>query len=133
MNLAATKDLLLQTPVSNFFDTLAVRLKSEDAANKDTKIVINFTDLNESHLLWIENSVLHHRLVDDSKPVEEKVNATLNLPHAMFVDLLVGETDFKGMLLSKESKVDGNPLGLIGFFRLFEKPNSSFGIVLPDE
>lgn len=132
VNLAATKDLLLQTPVSNFFDTLAVRLKSEDAANKDTKIVINFTDLNESHLLWIENSVLHHRLVDDSKPVEEKVNATLNLPHAMFVDLLVGETDFKGMLLSKESKVD-NPLGLIGFFRLFEKPNSSFGIVLPDE
>ena len=133
VNLAATKDLLLQTPVSNFFDTLAVRLKSEDAANKDTKIVINFTDLNESHLLWIENSVLHHRLVDDSKPVEEKVNATLNLPHAMFVDVLVGETDFKGMLLSKESKVDGNPLGLIGFFRLFEKPNSSFGIVLPDE
>ncbi|EBK2343734.1 MBL fold metallo-hydrolase, partial [Salmonella enterica subsp. enterica serovar Enteritidis] len=29
VNLAATKDLLLQTPVSNFFDTLAVRLKSE--------------------------------------------------------------------------------------------------------
>ena len=133
VNLAATKDLLLQTPVSNFFDTLAVRLKSEDAVNKDSRIVINFTDLNESHLLWIENSVLHHRLVDDSKPVEEKVNATLNLPHAMFVDLLVGETDFKGMLLSKESKVDGNPLGLVSFFTLFEKPNPSFGIVLPNK
>lgn len=133
VDLAAAKDMLLQTPVSNFFDTLAVRLKSENATNKDSRIVINFTDLNERYLLWIENSVLHHRLVNDSQSAEEKSNATLNLTHAMFVDLLVGEIDFKRMLLSKESKVEGSTLGLISFFRLFEKPNPSFGIVLPDE
>lgn len=63
-----------------------MRLNPEDGSNKDTKIVINFTDLNESHLCRLSESVLHHRLVDavDSASVEEKVNATLNLSGVVF-------------------------------------------------
>lgn len=131
VNLAATKDLLLQTPVSNFFDTLGVRLKSEEAANVNATIKIHFTDLNESYLLWIENSVLHYRLLNEATPLEQEVQATMNLPHPLFVDLLIGEVGFKDMLSSGAMSIDGSQPSLLKFFSLFEQPDTSFGIVLP--
>ncbi len=132
IDLAAMKDPFLQTPLSNFFDTLAVRLKAEDAADKNWHIKIHFTDLNESYLLWIENSVLHHRLLDDTAPLTEKVHATLNLTHPLFVDMLIGEAGAKDMLLSDDLSIDGSKIDLLRFFSLFEKPVANFGIVLPN-
>lgn len=132
INMADMKDMFLQTPVSNFFDTMAVRLKSEDAADKDWQVKINFTDLNESHLLWIENSVLHHRLVDSKTPLEQEVNATLSLPRPLFVDMLIGEAGIKEMISSDDLSVEGSKIDLIRFLTLFEKPATSFGIVLPN-
>ena len=132
IDLAAMKDPFLQTPLSNFFDTLAVRLKAEDAADKNWHIKIHFTDLNESYLLWIENSVLHHRLLDDTAPLTEKVHATLNLTHPLFIDMLIGEAGAKEMLLSDDLSIDGSKIDLLRFFSLFEKPVANFGIVLPN-
>lgn len=129
---ASLKDVFLQTPVSNFFDTLSVRLKAEDAADKNWRIQINFTDLNESYLLWVENAVLHHRTIDARTPVKQGVNSTLNLPHALFVDLLIGEAGAKKILLSDELTIDGSRVDLVRFLSLFEEPSSSFGIVLPE-
>ena len=133
INMADMKDMFLQTPVSNFFDTMAVRLKSEDATDKDWQVKINFTDLNESHLLWIENSVLHHRLLDSRTPLEQEVNATLSLPRPLFVDMLIGEAGIKEMISSDDLSVEGSKIDLIRFLTLFEKPATSFGIVLPRE
>jgi len=132
INMVDMKDMFLQTPVSNFFDTMAVRLKSEDADNKNWQVKINFTDLNESHLLWIENSVLHHRLLDSETPLEQKVNATLSLPRPLFVDMLIGEAGIKEMVSSDDLSVEGSKIDLIRFLTLFEKPTTSFGIVLPN-
>lgn len=132
IKLATMKDLFLPTPVSNFFDTLAVRLQAEDAADKNWQIKIHFTDLNESHLLWLENSVLHHRLLSEASPLTEKVHATLNLTHPLFVDMLIGEAGAKEMLLSDDLSIDGSKIDLLRFFSLFEKPATSFGIVLPN-
>ena len=126
------KDVFLQTPTSNFFDTLAVRLKAEDAADKNWRIKINFTDINESYLLWIENSVLHYRLLNDTEPLKETVNATLSLSHPLFIDMLIGKVGFKDVLLSDDLKIDGSKIDLLRFLSLFEKPKSSFGIVLPE-
>lgn len=132
IDIAAMKDVFLQTPTSNFFDTLAVRLKAEDAADKNWHIKINFTDINESYLLWIENSVLHYRLLNDTEPLKETVNATLSLSHPLFIDMLIGKVGFKDVLLSDDLKIDGSKIDLLRFLSLFEKPKSSFGIVLPE-
>ena len=130
--MASMKGVFLQTPVSNFFDTLAVRLKSEDATDKDWRIKINFTDLNESYLLWVENAVLHHRLLDNKIPLQYEVNATLSLTHPLFIDMLIGEAGVKKILLSDELTIDGSKIDLVRFLSLFEKPPTSFGIVLPE-
>ncbi|MDE4454838.1 MBL fold metallo-hydrolase [Psychrobacter sp. DAB_AL62B] len=129
--MGAMKDLFLQTPVSNFFDTLSVRLKSEEATTVNATIKIHFTDLNESYLLWVENSVLHYRLLNETAPLEQEVQATMNLPHPLFVDLLIGEVGFKDMLSSGAMSIDGSQPSVLKFFSLFENPNPSFGIVLP--
>ena len=129
VEMSAMRDLFLQTPVSNFFDTLAVRFKSEDAANDNWRIIIHFTDLNESYLLWTENAVLHHRLINDEVSTKQKSNATLNLPHPLFIDLLTEQVNFKEMLASDDTSIDGSQADLLKFFGLFEKPNPSFSIV----
>lgn len=132
IEMAALKDLFLQTPLANFFDSMAVRLQAEYAADKNWQIKIHFTDLDESHLLWLENSVLHHRLLDDTAPLTEKVHATLNLTHPLFIDMLIGEAGAKEMLLSDDLSIDGSKIDLLRFFSLFEKPVANFGIVLPN-
>lgn len=130
INLATMKDIFLQTPVENFFDTLAVRLKAEDAEDKHWQIVIRFTDLHQQHLLWLENAVLHHRLLQENDSVE--ADATLILTHPLFVSMLTGEAGLKDTLFSDQLSVDGSALDLVRFFSLFEKPNPSFAIVLPE-
>ena len=132
IDMASMEGVFLQTPVSNFFDTLAVRLKSENATDKDWRIKINFTDLNESYLLWVENAVLHHRLLDNKIPLQHEVNATLSLTHPLFIDMLIGEAGVKKILLSDELTIDGSKIDLVRFLSLFEKPPTSFGIVLPE-
>lgn len=127
INIATMKDVLEQTPPENFFTTLAVRLKAEDAAGKNTRVQIVFSDLNKRYLLWLENSVLHHQEVE--KPVAS--DATLTLTHPLFIRLLIGEAGLKDTLFSDDLNVDGSRLDLLRFFALFEKPVTSFPIVLP--
>ena len=130
INLATMKEIFLQTPVSNFFDTLSVRLKAEDAADKDWRIAIRFTDLQQNYLLWIENAVLHYRpLAENETPATD---ATLNLTHPLFVSMLTGEAGIKDTLFSDNLSVDGSTLDLIRFFSLFEQPDPAFAIVLPE-
>jgi alkyl sulfatase BDS1-like metallo-beta-lactamase superfamily hydrolase len=128
INIATMKDMLLRTPVENFFDTLAVRLKAEDAADKTWRIRVHFTDLAETHVLWLENSVLHHS--KENQP-EGEVNATLNLTHPLFVNMLIGEAGLKETLFSDDLSITGSKIDLLRFFSLFEKPVTSFAVVLP--
>ena len=70
--------------------------------------------------------------MDDTAPLTEKVHATLNLTHPLFVDMLIGEAGAKDMLLSDDLSIDGSKIDLLRFFSLFEKPVANFGIVLPN-
>lgn len=129
INIATMKDMLLLTPIENFFDSMAVRLKAEDATDKDWRIRLHFTDLKETYLLWLENSVLHHAKETNS---DSDVNATLNLTHPLFVSMLTGEAGLKDTLFSDDLSVDGSRIDLVRFFSLFEKPATSFAIVTPE-
>ncbi|WP_242634308.1 alkyl/aryl-sulfatase [Marinobacter salicampi] len=124
---AMMRDVLLNTPVALFFDSMAVRLKAEEAAGENTTIKITFTDLNESYLLTLQNSVLHNRLVRADTPAD----ATLTLTRPLFVDLLVGNAGLKELLFSDDISFAGSRLDLIGFFSMLEKPEGRFNIVLP--
>lgn len=124
---ATMREVLLNTPVSRFFDSMAVRLDAEDAEGESMAIKITFTDLDESYLLTLDNSVLHNRRTDLATPAD----ATLMLTRPMFVDLLVGQAGLKELLFSDDIRFEGSRLDLIGFFGMLDKPEGRFNIVTP--
>ncbi|SFR43892.1 Alkyl sulfatase BDS1, metallo-beta-lactamase superfamily [Marinobacter gudaonensis] len=124
---AVMREVLLNTPVSRFFDSMAVRLKAEDAEGEHTTVRITFTDLGESYLLTLQNSVLHHRLASADTPAD----ASLSVTRPLFVDLLIGRAGLKELLFSDEIQFGGSRLDLIGFFSLLDKPEGRFNLVSP--
>ncbi|MDK9556934.1 alkyl sulfatase dimerization domain-containing protein [Marinobacter sp. M216] len=124
---AMMREVLLHTPVSLFFDSMAVRLNADDAEGEAMTIKITFTDLQESYLLTLQNSVLHNRLTDADTPAD----ATLMLTRPMFVDLLVGNAGLKELLFSDDIRFEGSKLDLLGFFSMLDKPEGRFNVVTP--
>jgi alkyl sulfatase BDS1-like metallo-beta-lactamase superfamily hydrolase len=127
LNLATMEDVLRQTPVERFFDAMAVRLNGPDAEGVTLSVNFVFTDLGESHLLDIGNSVLHHHPSGADTPAD----ATLALSHEMFLAMLTGRAGLKELLLSDEIGLEGSRLDLLKFFSLFDQPNGRFDIVTP--
>jgi alkyl sulfatase BDS1-like metallo-beta-lactamase superfamily hydrolase len=127
LNVAAMEDVLRQTPVRRFFDSMAARLNGPDAEGVELRVNFVFTDLGESYLLDISNAVLHHW---PSGP-DTEADATLNLTHGMFIRMLIGEAGVTDLLLSDELELEGSKLDLVKFFSLFDAPEGKFNIVTP--
>ena len=121
-------ELLAHTPVERFLDAMAAALDGPAAAGKDLKINLVLTDTRQSHVLWIENAVLHHR----AAPPADDADATLALTHVMFVRLVAGAAGAKDLLLSDDVKVTGSRVDLGRFFALLDKAPGTFAIALQD-
>lgn len=126
-NLASAGPLLEQTPTIEFLRAISVRLKGEEAEGLEMLINIVFTDLNDSYVLELKNSVLHYR---EGSPAPN-ANATINITHPMFMKLLVGEAGAKEIVFSGDFKIDGSKLDLVKFFGLLDQPSGDFNIVTP--
>ena len=127
INLTAMEDILRNTPVTKFFDSMAVRLNSEKAAGKQVSVAIHFTDLEQSYRLELSNSVLRHYPYQAG----DGVDSGIYISHALFVKLLIGKLGIRETLFSDDLSVEGNILDLVGFFMLFDKPDGLFNIVTP--
>jgi alkyl sulfatase BDS1-like metallo-beta-lactamase superfamily hydrolase len=126
-NIAAMTDVLRQTPVRRFFDSMAVRLNGPEAAGAELSVNFVFTDLGESYLLDIGNAVLHHHPSDP----DTAADATLKLTHEVFLAMLTGRAGLKDLILSDEVELRGSKLDLLKFFSLLDKPDGRFNIVTP--
>jgi alkyl sulfatase BDS1-like metallo-beta-lactamase superfamily hydrolase len=126
-NMASAGPLLEQTPTIEFLRAISVRLKAEEAEGLEMIINIVFTDLQDSYVLELKNSVLHYR---EGEPALN-ANATINITHAMFLKLLLGEAGAKDVVFSDDLKIDGSKLDLVKFFGLLDQPEGDFNIVTP--
>lgn len=126
--LADAVALLREIPRQQFFASMAARLNGLRAEEAAFKVNFTFTDLNENHVLWIENAVLHHR----KAAPDASADATLALTHELFLKLIIGQAGLKDTLMSDDLAVEGSRLDLLRFFRLFDNPDGTFAIVTPD-
>ncbi len=126
-DISKAAELLKHTPVSSYFDTMAVRLDGPKADGKDYTINLIFTDISETHVLYLENSVLHHKQTNPSP----KANATITLTHELFLTLATKQIGISDFLLSDDLKLTGSKIDLIRFFALFGMPEGKFNIVTP--
>ena len=125
MSKASLMQMLLQTPMERFLEAMAAGLNGPDAEGKDLKINLVLTDLKESYVLWIENSVLHFK---SAEPAAD-ANATLTLTKDIFVKMIAGTAGVKDTLLSDDLKVGGSKIDLVRFFGLIDKAPGTFPIV----
>jgi alkyl sulfatase BDS1-like metallo-beta-lactamase superfamily hydrolase len=120
-------DLLRHTPVAGFLDSMAVRLNGPDADGKRMTFNFIFTDVGETHVIELENAVLHHR---EAEPVTG-ANATVRLTRELLIRLGIGDAGLKDLVMSDELQVDGSRLELLSFLSLIDKPDGRFAIVTP--
>jgi len=127
IDISIMEDILRQTPVQRFFDSMAVKLNGPDAEDIVLSVNIVFTDTGESYLLNIKNSVLHHR----PSIVETAADATMKISHDLFIRMLIGQVGLKETIFSDELEVEGSTIDMLRFFSLFDNPDGTFNIVTP--
>jgi alkyl sulfatase BDS1-like metallo-beta-lactamase superfamily hydrolase len=127
VEMATMTDVLKRTPVEKFFQSMSVRLDPEEAEGVDMTVAISFSDLDDSYLLSVKNSVMHHRETD----ALAQANASLHLTHELFVRMLTGDAGLRETLTSDELEVTGSVLDLVRFFTLFSSQDGLFNIVTP--
>jgi alkyl sulfatase BDS1-like metallo-beta-lactamase superfamily hydrolase len=127
VRLATALDLLRATPMERFFDAMAARLIGPKADGKRVTLNFVFTDLGETHVLELENAVLHHR----RRAADPDADATLRLTREFLLRLVTGEAGLREMIFSDQLDVDGSRLALLSFFSLLERSDGRFPIVTP--
>ncbi len=126
-SVASATDMLRQVPIARFLDLVAASINGEEADGKHLLINFVFPDRNESHVLEVENAVLHHR----QQAPAENANATLTISHSLFLKLMTGSVKLSDLIGSDDISIDGSKIDLARFFALIDKPNERFNIVLP--
>jgi alkyl sulfatase BDS1-like metallo-beta-lactamase superfamily hydrolase len=127
VEMAALVDMLKRTPVEKFFQSMTVRLNGPKAEGVERTVAINFSDLEQSYLLEVKNSVMHSR--ETAGPVA--ADATLTLTHELFIRMLVGDVGLRETLTSDDLSLDGSVVDLVRFFALFDSPDGLFNVVTP--
>ena len=127
VNIADAIDMLREVPLTQFFSAMAAQVIPEKITGKNTAINLVFTDIGESYLLFFENSVLHHRSLEEG----DHADATLNLTREMFFKMMTGQAGLKDLFFSDQLNIDGSRIKLAAFFAALDKPNGLYNIVTP--
>jgi len=106
---------------------MAVRLNGPDADGKHFAFNFVFDDVKETHVVELENAVLHHRRADS----EPGADATVHLTRDLLVRLGIGHAGIKDIVMSDGLKVEGSRLKLLSFPSLIDEPDGRFAIVTP--
>lgn len=125
---AAVVDLLRHTPLEQLFTAMAARLNGPKADGKTMTVNFVFTDLGESHVLTLENSVLHHHRRSEPDPAAD---VTVRLTKDFFLRMVARQAGLREMIFSDDFAVDGSRVDLLTFFSLLDTPDGNFAIVTP--
>ena len=78
-------------------------------------------------MLTVENSVLNYRRASP----DAGADATFRITLPMWLRLSTGQAGVLDLVTSDEVDIDGNRLDVAAFFRLLDKPDTNFDIVVP--
>jgi alkyl sulfatase BDS1-like metallo-beta-lactamase superfamily hydrolase len=128
IDLRSAAGILERIPLSLFFDAMATRVNGPKAAASEP-ITLNFvfTDVGETHVLELENAVLHHRQRD----ADPDAAATVKLTRGLFLRMGTQQVGLRELIFSNELDIDGSRMTLFSFFGLLDPINPSFPIVTP--
>ncbi len=122
----ASMELVMAVEVPMLLDALALRLDPEACAGEHLVVNLVITDAApdggpEDHVLWVENSVLHHR----NETHLDGAHATATLTK---VELLMA---IGGLGISEDIELEGEPDAFVRLAGWLDRPDANFAIVTP--
>ena len=111
---------------SMLFDYFAVRLNPEKVDGKKYAINVNLTDINETHGLRVENSVLNH-----GPKAVAKADATMTLSKTTLDQIQLGGTTLDKAIADGSIKIDGSEATVKDFLASLDTYKFWFNIVTP--
>jgi alkyl sulfatase BDS1-like metallo-beta-lactamase superfamily hydrolase len=119
--------LIRATPTTMMLDFAAVRLNPERAKDVKLKLNIVLSDLNETHLITIENSVLIH----EESVRDDKADATVTMKRSDMLETLLAGVPVGIKTTTGAIKVDGKSGAYGELVGLIDPVNPNFPIVTP--
>jgi alkyl sulfatase BDS1-like metallo-beta-lactamase superfamily hydrolase len=119
-------DVLEATPTTMLLDFAAVRLDAERALTRPLKLNVFLTDVNEQHLLSVENGVLIHEqgVTDPSAPTARMKR--LDMLMTLFAGVPVGVRSAAGAI-----QFEGDASAYPALVEMIEPLDTNFPIVTP--
>lgn len=119
--------LIRATPTSMMLDFAAVRFNADKAKGKSFKINLVLSDVNEKHLLTVQNGVMIHEegLADD------RADATVTLKRADMLETLIGGVPLSIKTATGAIRMTGNSDTYGELASLIEPVQQNFPVVTP--
>jgi alkyl sulfatase BDS1-like metallo-beta-lactamase superfamily hydrolase len=124
---ASRADFLKGVTIDLAFDFLGVRLNAPKAEGKHIVVNWTFTDLNERHVMNLENSALTHT----SGKLSDEPDVSLTLTRAALDAITLKQRTFADSIQSGDIKLSGDQTKLRELFGLFDEFSTGFEIVEP--
>ncbi len=121
------RGLLRAMSVDQVFDTIAVRLKSEDVGGQKLFINWTFTDLDEKWTLGLSNRTLFHI----QGRHDAAASVTVSMKRMTLIDIVTQATTFMDQINEGNITVDGDPAALLTIFGNLDVFTPAFRIVEP--
>ncbi len=119
--------LIRATPTSMMLDLAAVRFNADRAQGKAFKINLVLSDVNETHLITVENGVMIH----EEGIKDDKADATATMKRSDMLETLLGGVPLTVKTATGAIKVTGNS-GLYGeLVALIDPTQPNFNVVTP--
>ena len=119
--------LVRATPTDMMLDFAAVRLNPEKAKDVKLKLNIVLTDLNETHLITIENSVFIH----EAGVKDDKADATVTMKRSDMLETLLAGVPVGVKTTTGAIKVQGKSGAYGELVGLIDPVNPNFPVVTP--
>jgi alkyl sulfatase BDS1-like metallo-beta-lactamase superfamily hydrolase len=121
------RGLLLAMTIEQLFDSLSVRIKSEELGGVSICVNWHFTDIDEKWILGISNRTLY------ATPGrhEKSAAATITLTRLTMLDVVTQATTFVDQITAGTILIDGDASALLQIFGKLDTVTTGFAIVEP--
>jgi alkyl sulfatase BDS1-like metallo-beta-lactamase superfamily hydrolase len=119
--------LIRATPTTMMLDFAAVRLNPEKAQGKTLKINLVLSDMNETHLITVENGVLIH----EAGVRDDKADATATMKRADMLETLLAGVPVGLKTTTGAIKVTGASAAYGELVAMIDPVNPNFPVVTP--
>lgn len=122
-----SRGILRAMTVEQVFDSVAIRLKSEEVGGQSLQINWTFTDIDEKWILGLSNRTLYHVRGRH----ETNAAATVTMTRATLIEIITQKTTFPEAISAGEIKVDGDPAAMLTIFGNLDVFLPGFNVVEP--